>query len=401
MNLFFSVVALELFLGGGGRLVEIGPVTLRMILFAVCLCASAYLAVARFRKDDAMPVALLFVGAYLLVHLPALIVGALRGAPVGDAMTEAQQSLYWLAAPFFAVALHKPEMALRAATLVKTAGVILSVVYLGTLALLATGVLDFAETYVALNATGEFFFRGESFFFYKGFLYLGIATLFFVADRDGRSTVLMLVVVVALIMTLTRGFVLSTSIAAILMLVAQRRWKAVGISALIVALAAFMVWVYLPSTDEAFLGQRDASNSQRSEDIDYMLDHFQLWIAAVGSGLGTTINERVNIENTFLWAAWKLGVVGLLFWLMPLLVSLRYYLNVPKAGRYRKVATAYFFGTVLVYLQTATNPYLNNPIGLSFVLISLFSLRTLSLAERRRPHSSSRPAPATPSEVTA
>jgi hypothetical protein len=35
------------------------------------------------------------------------------------------------------------------------------------------------------------------------------------------------------------------------------------------------------------------------------------------------------------------------------------------------------FGTVLVYLQTATNPYLNNPIGLSYVILSIFSLRAL------------------------
>jgi hypothetical protein len=33
---------------------------------------------------------------------------------------------------------------------------------------------------------------------------------------------------------------------------------------------------------------------------------------------------------------------------------------------------------ILVYVQTLTNPYLNNPIGLSFVMVAIFSLKTLS-----------------------
>ena len=381
MKTLFTIVAMELFIGGGGRLTTFGPMTLRMVLFAVCLCCSVYFALYRSQKGDGTPLALALAAGYLLVHLPAVLIGVIGGSLPGDITTEMQQSLYWLAAPFFAVALRSVDMVARAALLVRLAGVVLASGYLLTLAGLAVGAVDFVGLYARLNATGEFFFRGESFFFYKGFLYLGIATVFLLAMKHRYSQALLMTVIAALILTLTRGFVLSTSLAILLMLVALGRWRGVALAAIVVAAAAFMVWIYLPSIDDVFLGQREASNSQRGDDIAYMLDNVKVTTLMFGSGFGSTINERINIENTYLWALWKLGIAGLCFWLLPLILSFRYYRRVSRKSPQFNVACAFFFGTVVVYVQTMTNPYLNNPIGLSFVLIALFSLRTLSRNE--------------------
>ena len=390
MNILFTIVALELFLGGGGRLTEIGPVTVRMILFALCLCCAVFVAVYRPRRDDGVPLALALVVAYLLVHLPAVVIGIKEGSLPGDITTELQQSLYWLAAPFFAAAVASPAVVLRAATLIRLAGVVLAGAYILTLAGLVLGLIDFVWLYAALNATGEFFFRGESFFFYKGFLYLGIATVFLAALKSRLSNVMLMIVASALVLTLTRGFLLSTSFAIVLMLAAMGKWRAVGMAAAVVAVAAFMVLVYLPTVDESYVGQRELSNATRGDDFGFILDNFKVSTLLFGSGFGSLINGRVAIENTFLWALWRLGVIGLAFWLLPLALSFHYYLRVPKRGQQHRLACAFFFGIVLVYVQTSTNPYLNNPIGLSFVLIALFSLRTISriptesLTRRRR-----------------
>ena len=40
MRALFTISLLELFIGGGGRLTAVGPVSLRMVLFAACLCAT-------------------------------------------------------------------------------------------------------------------------------------------------------------------------------------------------------------------------------------------------------------------------------------------------------------------------------------------------------------------------
>lgn len=378
MNGLFTVVALELFLGGGGRLTELGPVTVRMILFALCLCCAVFVAVYRPRRNDGVALALALVATYLMVHLPAVIIGVVSGALPGDIATEMQQSLYWLAAPFFAAALASQHMVARAAVLIRLSGVLMAGAYLLTLAGLVLGLVDFVWLYATLNATGEFFFRGESFFFYKGFLYLGIAMVFLLALKSPLSSVMLLVVALALVLTLTRGFVLSASFAIILMLAALKRWRAVSLAVIAIAVAALLVLVYLPSVDDSYLDQRDLSNATRRDDFAFILDNLKASTLLFGSGFGSLINGRVAIENTFLWALWRLGIAGLAFWLLPLALSLHYFIKVPARNQQHRLACAFFFGTVLVYVQTLTNPYLNNPIGLSFVLIALFSLRTIS-----------------------
>lgn len=81
--------------------------------------------------------------------------------------------------------------------------------YLLILAGLALVVVDLSELYVKLNAIGEFFFRGDS-FLYKGFLHLGVAIALLLAIKSYHSHMLLLTVVVVLM--LTRGFVLPTSL---------------------------------------------------------------------------------------------------------------------------------------------------------------------------------------------
>jgi len=73
-----------------------------------------------------------------------------------------------------------------------------------------------------------------------------------------------------------------------------------------------------------------------------------------------------------------------LFWMTPLALCVLFYLRIPDR-RMNATANAYLFGVVLIYVQTNMNPFLNNPIGLSFVLVALFSLRTLSRAGNESP----------------
>ncbi len=377
IDTLLTVTLAELFIGGGGRLLQVGPVTLRMILFAVCLVVTAIAMLFRLRGMDGQKLALGLVLIYLLVHVFGLLIGALNGADLSDMITEFQQSLYWLAAPFFALALQSPAMVYRASVVVRFAGVVLAVSYISVLVLLAIGRLSILEVLPILTDSGEVVVRGDNFLFYKGFLYLGISILFFVAIRGRYWLLLTILVAAALVLTLTRGFLLSVSISVLLMLAAQGRRVVASMALIVVAIAAFVVFIYVPSLNEKFGSSQAVSNTQRQQDFQDIINNVTPESLLIGEGYGAIVNERVNIENTFLWAVWKLGVVGLFFWLMPLGLCAYYYLKIPN--RYgNATAAAYFFGTVLVNIQTLTNPYLNNPIGLSFVMVAIFSLRTLA-----------------------
>jgi hypothetical protein len=390
MRTLFTISLLELFIGGGGRLTAIGPVSLRMALFAACLCATAVAMLFPRRRSDGVLLAMLLVLIYLLVHVAALIVGAVYSGDGSEIFTEFQQSLYWLAAPFFALMIQSEQDVLRYARVVQIAGVVLACLYLLVLVGLITTLLPLHLVRAIIGPSGEVSFRSGEFFIYKGFVYLGISIVFFVALRGRYWVPIATVVAFAMVFTFTRGFLISTAASVLLMLCFQERWRAAVPALFLVVCAAFVVWVYLPSLDTRVLDNYDASTNARLQDLWYMIDHVTLKTLLIGEGFGSMINDRYLVENTFLWALWKLGVAGLIFWVFPLVLCVYYYSKIPDR-RTSPLANAYFFGTVLVYLQTMINPYVNNPIGLSFVLLSMFSLRILS---RRMRHTVTRIVPA-------
>jgi len=379
MRALYTVTVLELFLGGGGRLLEFGPVTLRMMLFALCICASMVLLV--FHKNNDGGVVLLSLGlsvVYMLVHGFGVFNGAVKGADWADLLSDAQPSLYWMLAPFFAIMLGSVSVVRSTATMLCMSGVVLAIMYLISVAGLWSGILEFDKFYQTLDSTGEFFFRGENFFFYKGFLYLAISTVFLMLMKNRLSNIALFLVIVALTLTLTRGFVISTAAAIIFMLFGLRRWKSLAVAFVLTLVSGFFVWFYLPGMSAGFSEQREVSNNVRLDDLSFMLENASASTLIIGEGFGSYINERLNIENSFLWIGWKMGVVGLIFWLFPLVMAFIYYHRIDENDLNYHLGCAFFYSILLVYIQTASNPFLNNPIGLSFVLISLFSLRTLA-----------------------
>jgi hypothetical protein len=377
VNFLFLVTLLEVFLGGGGRLIAFGPVSLRMILLAACLCAAVIVELLRWRRADGQWLAIWLVLAYLLVHLPGLMLGAYRGAEPAEMFTEFQQSLYWVAAPFFAMELQSPKTVERAAMLVRVAGIVLAIAYLTLLLGLATGAVDAKVMLAVVAETQEFNSRGDGLLFYKGFLYLGLGIVFLIAQRSRYWLPLVILVFAALIMTLTRGFILAAAISVLTLLIYQRRVAASAFGAIVMLGAAYVVWAYVPSLDEDIASTRDVSNTIRLDDISFIGSHATAATVMFGEGFGSLINDRFNIENTFLWAWWKLGIAGVIFWLTPLILCAYYFARIP-ARRSNGLACGFFFGTVFVYVETNTNPFLNNPIGLVFVLLAVFSLRTLA-----------------------
>jgi hypothetical protein len=265
----------------------------------------------------------------------------------------------------------------RTATLVQQAGMLLALAYITLLVCVALGIVNFFNVLAVLSEHREVYSRGGALLVYKGDLYLGIALVFLVSIRGRYWLPSALLISVALVLTLTRGYILSTSAAILMLLVVQRRKSAFLFGLLLTAIAAVLVWRYFPTLNAGLSSNRLISNEQRLSDMDFLWSNTSMKTILIGEGFGSLINDRNNIENTFLWVLWKLGMPGLIFWLMPLMLCLTYFVEIPNCRQHR-LACAFLFGTILVYVQTSTNPYLTNPIGLSFVMLSLFSLRTFA-----------------------
>lgn len=379
IELLYTLIALELFTGGGGRILEVGPITIRMVLFSFGLIATLFMLWLRQTERSTFSLALALLIGFVFTHLPALFVGFFKGATFEDIFTDLSPLLYWLIAPFFAMVLQREHMVLRTAQLIQIAAVTMALGYICVIATLATGQINFGNFYEWAAESGEIFFRNESMFFYKGFLYLAIGAIFLTAFGGRWRGVWLAVVLLALILTLTRGFILATGVAGILLLWTMGRSRAVVVALCLAAIALFAVWVYLPSLDGGYLlEQRGISNSTRVDDLAFMVENADVGVLTFGEGFGTYINERLSIENSYLTILWKMGPAALVFWLVPLGLALHYFRRIKRRSHHYPLACGFFFGVVLVYVQTGTNPYLNNPIGLSFVIMAIFSLKTIS-----------------------
>lgn len=381
-NLYYIFI-IELFIGGGGRLIPIGPVSARMIIFFICILIYGIFYFSK-RYQPGIKMALILIAFFFTSHLHAIYIGLLSGNDVQIIITELQQAFFLICAPFIAFILRDINMVKKTASVLKLSAIFLSLSYIIVLALLFIGYLNPISFYEAVSPSGEFFFRTDILFFYKGFIYIALGIIFFVALQERRWQLWALLLTVALLITLTKGFWISTSIAAIILLLQQRRLTLAFLIITLIVLAIILIIGIFPSLDGLFESNQIHSTNKRVEDMKYIYDNITLFTFLFGEGYGSSINNRINIENTYLWVLWKIGVLGIFFWFTPLIISTYYFYKISKI-KIPKIASAYYSGVILIYIQTATNPYLNNPIGLSFVIISIFSLRTIYYS-LRDPH---------------
>jgi hypothetical protein len=236
--------------------------------------------------------------------------------------------------------------------------------------------LPFDVLYSIASHTDEFFFRGQAGFFYKGFLYLGVGFLFYAfrphPAKGDRLIAALFVVVLAL--TLTRGLLLSVLVVAgVAVLVRQREsLRALWLASFFVLVGLF-AWPQIAQR----LGVRPESDALRLADISEVARGTTLPVLLMGRGFGAAIGERTRIEASYIEIFYKQGVPGLLFWGTLLMLLVLTYRRAARAGNGAE-ALPFFLSALFVFVESVTNPFLTNPIGMSMVLVSLVATKYLA-----------------------
>lgn len=375
-GLMLVLVVLELGLAGSGRMIEIGPLTLRMVLFVTCVLMTLLVSVARFRVNRAHGLLLFaFVG---LISLSSTV-GIWNDAQLGLILEDIKPLSYFLMLPFFYLAINSPERVRLIVYILKYSALILLFSYLSILALLKLGRIDFLTFYIWSNSTGEFFFRGlEGFFFYKGFLFMCVGFFFFWIDGGKWGKLIALGLLGGIVLTFTRGFILAVGISFVLYLL-SRSWRNAALLLVIGGFIPLLVWGF--SIASGVRSDLDTSTQFRLTIVNEVLDRVTLWSLWVGNGFGVGIPSReVHMEISYLEIFHKQGLLGLLFWgALLLLLCYRYVrcLHTPE----QRLASAFFWSCMFVVFQSFTNPFINNSIGMSVILIALVSLRILARSQ--------------------
>jgi hypothetical protein len=385
--MIFKVQVLELILGGGGRLTAVGPVSLRMVLFVLAMmCTIVHLARGRRIPRNLLILMIIFSASLVL----AVIVGLFNESLPLLIWEDVKPLLFLYALPFFYFSVTDLRVAADVNRLIRLGGILLASGFLLILILIHTDIIPFLSFYHAVLDTEEFFFRGELSFIFKGFLYLGIAFIF-VQQAKGRIWIKALLLF-AIVLTVTRGFWVSLALtyAVHYLIIAERsvlRRRALVTSlgfAVLFVLAVFfgrqaiagasrLVGSMMDNGEKRelnprLLGDRDHSDGIRMAQLRSVAGLASPVSVLVGHGFGNGIPERpVHMEIAYLEIFHKQGIVGLTVWGYFFFLIWTLFRREGNASE----ARPFFLAAVFVAIQSAFNQYMNNPIGMSMIMLTL------------------------------
>lgn len=376
--LFFG----EIFLLGSGQVFLLpGGVSLKMFNYALMLViAGGTLLYKPVMDKDILRITSLFSGTLVIGILMSVINGGWARL-----FTDLSPLLYFFTFFFFYFYIRTWSDIIFIKKLLCLSALLMAFLYLIYIGLIYAGVLNFDVAYLMLKKQSDFLFRGsEGAFFYKGFLYLVIGLIFYIVRGKMFSWQSMLLLI-AIYFTRTRGFLIIALCACIFYSAYWLYYKHFLVPVkyiMVTTIILIVVAVFAVGWYENFVGDnRQGGDAVRIQTIYEVAERITPLSFLVGHGFGIGVPIRqVHMEMSYLEIFHKQGIIGLLFWGYLLFTSCLSFARMTL--KQQQEGLPFILAIILIYIQSLFNPYLNNPIGMSFVLISYVVLkRILQLEE--------------------
>ncbi len=379
---FFYLFVAELVLCGSGQLIHVyGGLTLRMFLFAIALCFSFVFALRKKMPADVCNIFLFYNFTLIVGTSFALITGHRELL-----FLDLKPLIFFWAYPFIFWMLDSPKVIDKVSSIIKIGSLVMAIAYLIYLvAIKLLGLIDFITLYGNMSDQSDFMFRGANGeFFYKGFVFLPIGLLFWYKDNNKIALAILLA---AIFFTLTRGFYIMAFCALLFSYYKRHKVKIGNILALFLLVGAILGIASYAGVFDLFEGRSAESDSIRFLQIEQVFERMNLFSFLVGHGFGYGVPVReIHMEIAYLEILHKQGLLGLIFWFT--LIYEIYKENRYAKREYKEVSDTYAIGALVIYIQSMFNPYLNNPIGMSFIIIAYCVCRKLSVLHENPVHNS-------------
>ena len=381
LTVLFSITLIELFIGGGGRVVEFGPLTLRMVLFGSNLALVSVLWISR-GKIQVYIVVLSFTVLTLLI-LYALI-GRINGASMALIIEDIKPLSYLFSILFFGYFIDSKERVQLVVSLIKLSSLLMALTYVGLQIFFYLGQLQFHPFYNYVNtqiSATDFIFRGtQGLFFYKGFMYMVVGLIFWIHSTDSKLKALAIfIIMIAMIFSGTRGFILMFGFVYALFYGVPLLLR-LNIKTLILASVLVFGSVFFFGSQD--IGDKEVSDSARVQQVVQVVQDIDPVSFFVGHGFGNGVPVRpIHMEIGYLEVFHKQGIIGLCFWGLFFIVLYNAYVRKRNFPAIRK---AFFLSLLFMALLSLTNPFFNNPIGISLFMISLASFSVLNKFDNNR-----------------
>ncbi len=369
------LVALEASLLGSGRMLLIGPLTMKMWLF---LAAIAYLCAHLVAFECVKISSVVFVLSFATLLCIGATIGLIHHANLDSIAEDVKPLLYCFLLLFVEMTMRTVRRLQLVIKIIKAAALIMTIGYASVFVLLLSGVISFRTFYKLMSSDsgGDFMFRGQGgFFFYKGSIYIAIGLIFFVFDRWRNSRIAILVAIAGLLMTGSRGFVFALLAIVLVHALSGTRGHVYKLRYFVVPCAVFAMLLILFFSGK--LVNKQDSDMVRITTASQVVDRITPLTIILGNGFGVGVEGRpVHMENSFLEIFHKQGAVGMLWWgSLCIFMIMRY--RKARIANY-EYAQPLFLSACFIAFQSFINAFINNPIGIFVWIIALVGLDVVS-----------------------
>jgi hypothetical protein len=365
LKFIFIPLLYELVVGGSGHYLEIGSLTFRMFLYVLAIFLGVfYFGIKKVLRKDLVIILLSFT----VLSLLSIGVGYANNANAIDILEDIKPLIFFYILIFFFSVITNIDDIMQISKIIKNGALFLALSYFSVLTLLFFGIIDFVTFYNKQNAIGEIIFRNDLFFFYKGFLYLCVGYFFFLLSKGSLNQFLALLMLLSVLLTLTRGFILFTLLIALFYYVFIN--KSIIVKLIFLGSTFISSIIVVPIIIET-LGDKSNSDMIRFITFFEVIDRVNPLTFIIGNGFGIGVPSRpIHMEVSFLEIFHKQGFIGVSFWLCLFIYIFNLYFKINNKD-YKRIALPFLLSVIFIILQSFTNPYMNNPIGLTMILISL------------------------------
>jgi hypothetical protein len=424
-KILLTILFVELFVGGGGRLIDFGVLSIRQVLFLLLMVTFVYRIVkekAYFNKDINTLIRFnpVTIGVYALIawFVVSAAIGFINNHPVSiivmDFFRVSYVALYFPLAYYIS---NERYTLSRIITLLKYSALAVAIFTI-TVDLLGKTVFaaDFYPFYVFMNTimNDDLFFRPSNGVFYKShfFVLIGlILSLNHLLNKNYRKLDIAIVILssISILWSETRGFLLAFMLSVLMIIILDvkvivdpikglsRKFKKLlqsqqfikkFVMCVIVLVAVPFMYKYMTLERFEVATVEQTPNAEVEEQpevndvsvnarMEFIVASKEILVQPVylifGTGYGSGVAGRTDgLEMSFLDILVEQGIIGLAIWcFLFLMIYLNYYFAYKKGQKLTTLEVSLLSAFMGVLLLTNINPFINNPIGISFFLIML------------------------------
>ncbi|MBD3842624.1 MAG: hypothetical protein IE909_12210 [Campylobacterales bacterium] len=370
-NILFLLFFIEVSLLGSGQILSVNNISLRMFIFGLALFYTIFY-ILLFAKINFVFFSVVFIVAFYLSFF--FLLGIVNGGELSFIWEDVKPLMYFFLVYFIYINVDTVEKIEKIKVIYIYVSLFMAVTYIGLLVSIKFIGLDFDLIYIFLSGlSDDFIFRGAAEnpqFFYKGFLYLciGLILIIFYKTKLLFKVIFFSLVLYAIYATGTRGFILSLFAVLLVYLLFFSKTNNLKLTYYAVTVVMLILaFIFMDSIIETFY--KEGSDDKRILQIlqVYNLTSLSSFFWGHGFGIGVPVSP-VHMEIAFLEIFHKNGLLGLLVWFVLFLYFVVAYFTFNS--NQRKIFIPFLLCVVFVYIQSFTNPFLNNPIGISFLMVS-------------------------------